>query len=199
MNMPLPEDPMPTRQIASVPTTETGTTAGADAHSRRPSAHPLTQLPQSGNTQFSGNDSTEAMVSVLELGLISKHFGPRRLLNGLSLHLREHQVLAVCGASGCGKTTLLRIISGLSSFEAGQIRIGQTSIAAGTPYPLNLYGRIGFVFQDHNLFPHMTALANVTLALRRVKLLPVREAFERGMFELERMGVATLADRYPST
>jgi polar amino acid transport system ATP-binding protein len=94
---------------------------------------------------------------------------------------------------------LIRIIAGLLSFDEGELTIGSTRVRAAAPYPPELYGRIGVIFQDHNLFPHMTAIGNVTLGLREVKRLPPRQAHERAMTELERMGVAALAQRYPAT
>jgi ABC-type polar amino acid transport system ATPase subunit len=136
---------------------------------------------------------------VLQVESVCKQFGTRSLLKDVSLRLRHREVLALCGTSGCGKTTLLRIISGLSRFDSGRLIIGAETIAADPPYPAHLYGKIGMIFQEHNLFPHMTAIANVTLALRKVRRLPPREAHDRGMAELERMGVASLAERYPAT
>jgi ABC-type polar amino acid transport system ATPase subunit len=136
---------------------------------------------------------------VLRIDSVEKRFGMRRLLNRVCLHLREREVIALCGPSGAGKTTLLRIIAGLTEFDGGQLGIGGHTIGAQMLYPPKLYGQVGLIFQDHNLFPHMTALANVALALREVKRLSPREAHDRGMAELERMGVASLAHRYPST
>jgi ABC-type polar amino acid transport system ATPase subunit len=139
------------------------------------------------------------MPDALCLASVEKRFGPRQILDSITLALPKHQILALCGPSGSGKTTLLRIISGLIPFDAGQLTIGGVTVRAGAPYPAELYGRIGLIFQDHNLFPHLTALGNVTLALREFKRLAVREAHERAMAELERMGVAALAQQYPAT
>ena len=137
--------------------------------------------------------------SVLHVDAVKKQLGARQLLDGVSLWLRRSEVLALCGASGCGKTTLLRIICGLTDFDGGRLVVGDVTIDAAASYPSKLYGRIGLIFQDHNLFPHLTAIANVTLGLRQHKRLPPRTAHERGMVELERMRVASLADRYPAT
>jgi|LNAP01.1.fsa_nt_gb polar amino acid transport system ATP-binding protein len=135
----------------------------------------------------------------LQLDGVSKSFGSRSVLNAISIGLEQRKVLALCGASGSGKTTLLRIICGLCTFENGQVAIGTVTISAGTVYPRNLYGRIGLVSQDPNLFPHLTAVENVALALREFKRLPRRHAHELAMIELERMGVAELAQQYPAT
>jgi ABC-type polar amino acid transport system ATPase subunit len=145
------------------------------------------------------NYPLKSIRDVLQISSLTKQFGTRRVLNGISLTLQQREVLALCGPSGSGKTTLLRIICGLIPFDAGQLLVGKTEIPANEPYPTDLYGKIGLIFQDHNLFPHMTVIGNVILALREVKRLPSGEARERGMTELERMGVASLAQRYPST
>lgn len=143
--------------------------------------------------------SYEDAPDVLQLDAVVKHFGTRRVLGDISFKLRQRDVLALCGESGCGKTTLIRIISGLAPFDTGQLTVGETIIQAQEMYPADLYGRIGVVFQDHNLFPHLTVIENVILGLREFKRLTKRAAIERGMAEMERMGVTPLAHRYPAT
>ena len=143
-------------------------------------------------------DPSTPAAHVLQIDAVGKRFDAQPVLNGVSLRLRQREVVALCGPSGCGKTTLIRIVSGLLHFDTGHLTIGTARIPAGAPYPPALYGSVGVIFQEHNLFPHMTAIANVTLALREVKRLPARQAEERGMAELDRMGVASLARRYPS-
>jgi ABC-type polar amino acid transport system ATPase subunit len=140
-----------------------------------------------------------SVAPILRLNSVTKALGERQLLRSVSLRLRPREVLALCGASGCGKTTLLRIIAGLVPFDTGEIAIGDARARARAVYPAGLYGKVGLVFQGHNLFPHLTVIANVTLALRESKRSPPREAHDRGMHELERMGLASLALRYPST
>jgi ABC-type polar amino acid transport system ATPase subunit len=115
------------------------------------------------------------------------------------LEIDRGTVLALCGPSGAGKTTLIRILGGLIGFDAGRISMGNRSITEADAYPPELYGKIGLVFQDHNLFPHMTAVANVELALRRVRRLEPRAARDRAIAELDGLGLAGLADRYPSS
>jgi ABC-type polar amino acid transport system ATPase subunit len=159
----------------------------------------LEPSPQNDPTVNYRTPSTEGIVNALQIESISKQFGAHAVLNGVSLMLRQREVLALCGASGCGKTTLIRIICGLVHFDSGTLKIGSTPIRAQTPYPRELYGKVGVIFQDHNLFPHITAIGNVTLALTEFKRLSVRDAHERGMAELERMGVESVAQRYPAS
>lgn len=138
-------------------------------------------------------------VDALKVNSISKRFGADFVLKSVSLTLRQRKVLALCGTSGCGKTTLIRIICGLLHFDGGQLEIGDTSVHHQSPYPKGLYGKVGVIFQDHNLFPHLTAIGNVTLALREFKRLSMKDAEERGMAELKRMGVESIAKRYPAS
>ena len=140
---------------------------------------------------------TDARTEILTLRSLAKSYDGRCVLTDVSFKLRRGEVSALCGISGSGKTTLIRIISGLAGFDAGELCVDGEVIQAGAPYPRRLFGKIGVVFQDHNLFPHMTALENVALALREYRRLSSSAARERGMAELERMGIANLAGRYP--
>lgn len=155
--------------------------------------------PQNDPSVHRDIQTPEVIANALQVESVTKRFGAEAVLNGVSLKLRQREVLALCGASGCGKTTLIRIICGLVHFDDGHLRIGTTPVPPQTPYPKELYGKVGVIFQDHNLFPHMTAIGNVTLALREFKRLSVKEAQERGMAELKRMGVESIAQRYPAS
>jgi ABC-type polar amino acid transport system ATPase subunit len=164
---------------------------------------PWTQRKPLEEVQLTTQPSTCCVVEpepsdALRMESICKQFGTRRVLDNVSFRLRRREVLALCGASGCGKTTLLRIICGLTCFDGGQLIVGQTPIPADAAYPRELYGKVGMVFPEHSLFPHMNAIENVTLALRESRRIPAKQACERGMGELERMGIAALARRYPS-
>ncbi len=130
---------------------------------------------------------------------ISKSYGNHCVLDEVSFEIDKGMVFALCGPSGSGKTTLVRIISGLLGFDSGRMVLGETAIAAGRPYPKTLYGKIGVVFQEHNLFPHMTALQNVTLGLRKVRRLSRRQADERAMVELDKVMLADKVAQYPSS
>jgi len=145
-----------------------------------------------------GGISANAQVEILSLRSLAKSYDGCPILTDVSFELRRGEVSALCGASGSGKTTLIRIICGLTGFDAGELRVDGDVIQAGALYPRRLFGKIGVVFQEHNLFPHMTALENVMLALREYLRFSPGAARERGMAELERMGVADMAARYPA-
>lgn len=138
-------------------------------------------------------------VPILAIHSLSKRYGTRQILSEIAVSIRTHEVLALCGPSGSGKTTLIRIISGLTGFDGGRLEIADCVIAGRAPYPGALFGKVGVIFQEPNLFPHLTAIENVTLALREFKRMPANQAHDRGMLELERMKLASLAKRYPAS
>ena len=140
----------------------------------------------------------DASSIILQVCGLTKRYGDNLVLDDISLGLHHGEVMALCGPSGCGKTTLIRIVCGLIGFDAGELHIASQVMNASSPYPSQLFGRVGVIFQEHNLFPHMTALENVTLALREHLRFSAAEAKERGRHELARMGVDDLADRYPA-
>lgn len=137
--------------------------------------------------------------AVLQLDGVCKAFGTRRVLDRVSLRLNQGEVIALCGPSGAGKSTLIRIVAGLTPFDDGTCRVGNDLVRADRAYPAHLFGSIGVVFQDANLFPHLTVIQNVTLGLRKFKRLRSGPAMVRARAELDRMGVLALADRYPVT
>jgi polar amino acid transport system ATP-binding protein len=136
-------------------------------------------------------------VSALEVEGLHKSFGKLEVLRGIDLALAEHEVVCLIGASGSGKSTLLRCVNLIEPVDAGRIVVaGQEITAPGVD--LNVVRRgIGIVFQAYNLFPHMSVLANVTLAPRKVLKLPRAEAEARARELLARFGLADKADDYP--
>src|SRR5665213_996886 len=128
---------------------------------------------------------------------IQKTFGDTQVLKGVSLEVEAGEVVVLIGASGSGKSTMLRIIAGLEHAEEGQLSVGGTPFAHGKPIsPFN--GRVGMVFQQFNLFPHLSAIENVTIALRRVKHLSKQQAERSGVAALENVGLGDKAKSYPS-
>ncbi|HEM3725668.1 TPA: amino acid ABC transporter ATP-binding protein [Streptococcus suis] len=101
---------------------------------------------------------------VLELQNITKNFGQQTILNHLSLSIKEGEVVVILGPSGCGKSTLLRCINKLESIQGGDILLDGQSILSGSLSLQDIRQKIGMVFQDYELFPHMDVLQNLTLA-----------------------------------
>ncbi len=141
--------------------------------------------------------SAEAIISVRKL---EKHFnaGAVRALNGVSVDIARSEVLVVIGPSGSGKSTFLRCLNMLERPTGGQVIFEGTDIT--TPrVNINLYRRrMGMVFQHFNLFPHMTVLKNLTLGPVQLLKKSQKEADEKAMQLLERVGLADRADAYPS-
>lgn len=134
----------------------------------------------------------------LEISDLHKRFGALSVLQGVSLSVQRGEVLVVCGPSGCGKSTMLRCINGLEPFDSGGISVDGRQLAGISPDDL-LQVRLatGFVFQNFNLFPHMTALENITAAPTSILRQPRAEAERTARMLLERVGIPEKADEYP--
>src|SRR5918995_6361794 len=138
---------------------------------------------------------------------VHKRFERIEVLKGVDLDIARGEAVAVIGASGSGKTTLLRCVNLLEEYEAGEIRLdgdpvgyrvrNGRRIKLGESEISRQRADIGMVFQSFNLFPHMTALENLTLGLLRVRKLARAEARERAGQWLERVGLADRAHHYP--
>lgn len=136
-------------------------------------------------------------MAILEIDHITKRYGTLEVISDLSLSVEEHEVICLIGPSGCGKSTLLRCINRLEEIASGDIRIHGDRIT-GPGVDLDRLRRdIGIVFQGYNLFPHMTVLENTILAPTKVLGMPKREAEEKAMAFLERIGLAHKACDYP--
>lgn len=136
-------------------------------------------------------------MAILEIDHITKRYGTLEVISDLSLSVEEHEVICLIGPSGCGKSTLLRCINRLEEIASGDIRIHGDRIT-GPGVDLDRLRRdIGIVFQGYNLFPHMTVLENTMLAPTKVLGMPKREAEEKAMAFLERIGLAHKACDYP--
>ncbi len=134
---------------------------------------------------------------VLRVENLHKSFGDDAVLRGIDLTIAAHEVVALIGSSGSGKSTLLRAITLLEQVDDGQIWLRGDDISDPGVDADRVRARIGVVFQAYNLFPHLTVLDNVTLALRHV-LRQKREVAEaRGLELLERIGLAPFASAYP--
>ena len=137
------------------------------------------------------------MAPVLSAKRVVKRFGDNVVLRGLNLDVAPHEVVVLLGASGSGKSTLLRCANLLERVDDGQIFLSGEDITDPRVNADRIRARIGVVFQHYNLFPHLSVLDNVTLALRKVKAWRPGPANERGMELLERIGLAAKAQEYP--
>ncbi|WP_373110715.1 amino acid ABC transporter ATP-binding protein [Streptococcus anginosus] len=131
---------------------------------------------------------------MLELKNISKRFGEKQIISDLNLKVPEKQILAIVGPSGGGKTTLLRMLAGLETIDSGDI------IYNGEELPLDELEKrnlLGFVFQDFQLFPHLTVLENLTLSPIKTKNVAKEDAEKKAISLLTRLGLAEHVNAYP--
>jgi polar amino acid transport system ATP-binding protein len=129
---------------------------------------------------------------------VKKSFGATQVLKGINLSVYRQQVVVLVGPSGTGKSTLLRCINLLNPPDSGHIWFEGEDITARGINQDKVRQRIGMVFQDFNLFTHLTALENVTIGMTRVLGIKKQEAREKGMWELQRVGLADRAGHYPA-
>jgi polar amino acid transport system ATP-binding protein len=135
----------------------------------------------------------------LELKNLSKYYGKLKVLDQVSLSLEDVHALVFIGPSGGGKTTLLRLIAGLEKPDGGDIVINDHPVEFGSEASLREYRkRIGMVFQAYNLFPHLTALENITLPLVKVHCYDETTAMEEALILLERFQLADQAHKKPA-
>ena len=133
---------------------------------------------------------------MIEFSGVNKWFGSLHVLQDISLNVAKGEVVVVCGPSGSGKSTLIRCINGLEPFQSGRLLVDGTDLADRKAL-LRLRTEVGFVFQSFNLYPHKTALENVTLAPIHVRRLSRAQAEERGRALLEKVGLADKMGSYP--
>ena len=129
---------------------------------------------------------------------LKKSFGALKVLNGIDLTVSNGEVLSIIGASGSGKSTLLYCINGLEAIQDGTVRVDGKDVHAKGTNLNELRQKLGMVFQQWNSFPHLTALENVTLALKIVKGKSKAEAREIATRQLKHIGLGDKLDAYPS-
>ena len=144
------------------------------------------------------SDKQSALVPLIELRHIDKHFGPQHVLKEVNLTVHKGEVVVIIGPSGSGKSTLCRTINRLETVDAGEIVIDGELLPQEGRKLAELRAQIGMVFQSFNLFAHRTVLDNVTIGPREVLRVSKREAEEEALGLLRRVGVASQARKLPA-
>lgn len=137
------------------------------------------------------------MSNVIEIERLDKFYGPFQALTDINLTVAQGEVVVILGPSGSGKSTLIRCINLLEPYQGGDIRVSGQRVENGAKLA-GIRCEVGMVFQNFNLYPHLTVLANVALAPVRVRGMNRRDAQARARLLLEKVGMASHADKYPS-
>lgn len=144
------------------------------------------------------NSSVGSSPAVLRVEDLHKSYGREEVLRGVSFALGKGETMVVIGPSGTGKSTLLRCINHLTPPDCGRVWLEETEISHHRANLNRIRAQIGFVFQDFNLFSHLTALGNVRIAPTKVRGMSKRDATALAMTELERVGLSNKANSYPA-
>lgn len=136
--------------------------------------------------------------AVIEMRGVSKWFGSLKVLNDINFIVREGERIVICGPSGSGKSTLIRCVNQLERFQEGQAIVNGQVVDPTGKNAEAIRRKVGMVFQQFNLFPHLTVVENCILAPMRVQKLGREEATRRAMDMLERVRVADQRDKYPA-
>ena len=129
---------------------------------------------------------------------VNKWYGELHVLNSINLEVEKGEVIVVCGPSGSGKSTLIRCINRLEPIQEGELVVDGMAVHDKKTNMTKIRAEIGFVFQSFNLYPHMTALGNVTIAPMKVRKIPKQEAEKIGREKLTRVGLKERIDHYPA-
>jgi len=129
---------------------------------------------------------------------VNKWYGELHVLNGIDLEVAKGEVVVVCGPSGSGKSTLIRCINRLEPIQKGELVVDNMAVHDKKINMTKIRADIGFVFQSFNLYPHMTALENATIAPLKVKKMKKAEAEKIGREMLTRVGLEDKIDHYPA-
>ncbi len=138
--------------------------------------------------------ATEPIIRVQD---VSKSFGDFLALKNVSLEVAQGERVVICGPSGSGKSTLIRCVNGLERHQSGSIVVNGVELDHSSESLKSVKSQIGMVFQQFNLFPHLTVLENLTLGPIRARKMPKAEARDLAMRYLERVHIPEQADKYP--
>ena len=135
--------------------------------------------------------------SIINIENVNKWFGDFQVLKDINLEVQPKQKIVVCGPSGSGKSTLIRCINRLEEHQEGKIIVDGTELSENTKNIEQIRAEVGMVFQQFNLFPHLSILDNCTLAPIWVKKMPKKQAEELAMQQLEQVQIADQAYKFP--
>ena len=135
--------------------------------------------------------------TIIQMKEVNKWFGDFQVLKDINLDVKEKQKIVVCGPSGSGKSTLIRCINRLEEHQKGQIIVDGNELSEKTKDIEKIRAEVGMVFQQFNLFPHLSILDNCTLAPIWVKKMPKKDAEELALKHLERVQIIDQAQKYP--
>jgi general L-amino acid transport system ATP-binding protein len=135
---------------------------------------------------------------MISLTDVNKHFGAFHVLREIQLNVREGEKIVVCGPSGSGKSTMIRCINRLETHSSGQIIVDGIELNDKVKNIARIRSEVGMVFQQFNLFPHLTVLDNCTLALKRVRKMSKTDAEGVALKYLGRVRIPEQADKYPA-
>ena len=143
-------------------------------------------------------DATQSVGdAIIELDHVDKFFGSFQALSDINLSIGRQEVVVVIGPSGSGKSTMIRCINRLDEHDNGRIVVDGIELSADVKNIQEIRRETGMVFQQFNLFPHLTVLDNITLAPRQVRRMPKKKAEEWGMELLEQVRIPEQAKKYP--
>ncbi len=149
-----------------------------------------------GRTALASGTGTAAP-KVIEIVGLNKWFGPFHVLKDINLSVRKGERIVVCGPSGSGKSTLIRCINALEHHQEGDIVVNGHQLKPDKASVTTVRAEVGMVFQQFNLFPHLSVLENCTMALMYAKGMPKRAAEEIAMAKLARVRIPEQARKYP--
>ena len=135
---------------------------------------------------------------MIEFTGVHKWFKKLHVLNDINLHVNAGEVVVVCGPSGSGKSTLIRTINQLEPIGQGRLVVDGMDLSDKKTDINKLRAEVGFVFQQFNLYPHLSVISNITLAPTKIRKTPKKEAEEQAMALLERVGLTEKRDAYPA-
>jgi general L-amino acid transport system ATP-binding protein len=135
--------------------------------------------------------------AIIEFDKVNKWYGDFHVLRDIDLSVAQGERIVICGPSGSGKSTLIRCINRLEEHQQGRLTVDGIELGDDVKAIEAIRGRVGMVFQQFNLFPHLTVLENLTLAPIWVAKVPKKEAEERAMRQLERVQIVEQAGKYP--